>query len=106
MALKQGSSTGVDVVDVKYVLAAFQEINKCALRVSMHLEGTTARPEMMVTVKAWDTLLDVPEAKLLAFQKLIVGSTGARTMEAAILQALYGLDAAMAAEEFARVNNK
>ena len=106
MALKNGSSVGVDCVDVKYVLAAFQEMNKCALRVSMHLEGTAARPELMMTVTAWDTLLDVPEAKLLASQKLLVGFTGAKTMEAAILQALYGLDAQLGAEELARVDHK
>lgn len=106
MALKNGSSTGVDCVDVKYVLAAFQEMNKVALRVSMHLEGTAARPELLMTVTAWDTLLDIPEARLLASQKLTVGFTGARTMEAAILQALYSLDAQLGAEEFARVNNK
>jgi len=106
LALKQGSSSGVDVVDVKYVLAAFQEINKCGLRVGMHLEGTSARPELILTLTAWSTLLDVPEARLLASQKLQVGSMGPRTMEAAILQALYGLDAQLAADEFARVNNK
>ncbi len=76
MALKNGSSAGVDCVDVKYVLAAFQELNKVSLRVSMHLEGTAARPELLLTVTAWDTLLDVPEARLLASQKLLVGFTG------------------------------
>lgn len=93
-------------MDVKYVLAAFQELNKVSLRVSMHLEGTAARPELLLTVTAWDTLLDVPEARLLASQKLLVGFTGARTMEAAILQALYGLDAQLGAEELAKVNHK
>jgi len=106
LALKNSSSGGVDCVDVKYVLAAFQDLNKCALRVSMHLEGTVARPELLMTVTAWDTLLDVPEARLLASQKLLVGFTGAKTMEAAILQALYGLDAQMGLEELAKVNPK
>jgi hypothetical protein len=106
LALKNGSSTGVDAVDVKYVLSAFQALNKVALRVSLHLEGTAAHPDLMLTITAWDTLLDVPEAKLLASQKLLVGFGGARTMEAAILQGLYGLDAQLGAEELAKVHRK
>jgi len=106
LALNHGSSGGVEAVDVKYVLAAFQDLNKVGLRVSMHLEGTPARPSLMLTITAWDTLLDIPEAKLLACQKLQVGSMGPKTVEAAILQGLYGLDAQLCGEELARVNNK
>jgi len=106
LALKNGSSGGVDCVDVSYVLAAFQEMNKCTLHVIITLEGTAARPVMVLRVSAWSHPLVDVEPVLLASQKLPVGSTGPRTMEAAILQALYALDAQLAAGEFARADRK
>lgn len=93
-------------MDVTYVLAAFEEINKCKLRVLVHIAGTSSRPILFVEVTAWDTLEDIPEARLLGSHKCQIGSNGPRTMEGAILSSLYGLDAIMAADEFARVNNK
>jgi hypothetical protein len=93
-------------VDVKYVLGAFEEMNKCRLSVRITTQGSGSRLGLVVELVAWNTLEDTPEATLLASQKLIVGSLGPRTMEAAILQGLYSLDAQMAEAEFARVNNK
>lgn len=106
MALKQGSSSGVDVVDVSYVLAAFQEMNRCVLHVTVTLEGTPSSPKLALRVSAWSRPIVDVEPALLASQKSIVGSTGPRTLEAAILQSLYALDAILLDEEFARVNNK
>jgi len=106
LALKDGSSNGVGVVDVKYVLAAFQEINKCRLIVQITIEGSPSRPNLILQVEAWDNL-DVPvEPVRLASQRCPVGSLGPRTMEAAILQALYALDAQMAEEEFVKAHRQ
>ena len=102
MALKQGSSTGVDAVDVKYVLAAFEELNSCRLVVQLSIEGTAARPDLIMEITAVDKGSASAAPAPLAYQKSIVGSMGPRTMEAAILQALYALDAQLAAAEFAR----
>jgi len=106
LALKEGSSSGVDVVDVKHVLSAFEAINKCKLSVLIRVSGTEARPVMDLEVWA-DPLESVAAAPArLGCVRSIVGSSGARTMEAAILQALYSLDAQLAAGEFARVIDK
>jgi hypothetical protein len=106
LALKEGSSTGVDAVDVLHVLAAFQTINKCHLYGMFEVTGTDARPTLVLTISAWDGPMDLPEARPLASQKSPIGSSGPRTMEAAILQALYAIDGQLAEEEFARVNKK
>jgi len=104
--LKEGLSSGVDFVDVKYVLAAFQEINKCRLIVQITVEGSASRPSLILQVEAWDNLDVTAEPVRLASQRCPVGSTAPRTMEAAILQALYALDGQMAEEEYARTHSK
>lgn len=106
MALKHGSSTGVDVVDVKHVLSAFQVINKCRLIVRLSVDGTEARPDLVMGMEAWG-VEDAPAVPaLLACTSVIVGSMGPRTMEAAILQELYRLDGIIAEHEFAKEHNK
>jgi len=106
LGLRNGSQTGVDCVDVRYVLAAFETLNRCKLSVLIRVSGTEARPVMDLEVWA-DPLESVAaEPARLGSVRSVVGSTGARTMEAAILQALYTLDAQLAVGEFARVDNK
>jgi len=93
-------------VDVKYVLAAFEQINKCKLSVLIRLSGTESKPVMDLEMWA-DPLESVAaEPAHLACQRSIVGSTGARTMEAAILQGLYSLDAQLAESELAKTIDK
>jgi hypothetical protein len=106
LALKQGSSTGVDCVDVKHVLSAFQEINKCRLIVRLTVDGTAARPDLVLAVKAEEIVIGDVVPALLASTSVIVGSMGPRTLEAAILQELYRLDAIIAEYEFAKEHNK
>jgi hypothetical protein len=106
LAQKQGSSSGVDVVDVQYVLAAFEEINKCKLEITIWLQGTAARPEVWLEMRAWEPEVDRMAVLPLGSQKQRIGSSGPRSMEAAILQGMYALDAQLAAEEFAKVHKK
>jgi len=106
LALKQGSSSGVDVVDVLHVLHAFEAINKCKLEITIYLQGSPARPEVWLKMWAWEPLVDRMEVQPLACQKILIGSSGPRTMEAAILRALYAVDAQMAEEELAKAIRK
>ena len=106
MALNHGSSGGVDCVDVKYVLEAFEHINKCRLSVQVTIQGQGPHLGLVVEMFAYSRPVDLSEVRCLASQRLIVGSVGPRTMEAAILQGLYSLDAQMAAEEFAKADKK
>ncbi len=100
LALKEGSSSGVSYVDVLHVLGAFEVLNKCRIVVRLTTQGAGSQLQLVMELVAFDILEGLPEARRLASQRLIVGSLGPRTMEAAILQALYQLDALMAAEEF------
>lgn len=102
MALKQGSSSGVDAVDVKYVLAAFQEMNRCVLTVLLRVSGTSTSPVLNLEMVAGPKESVAAEPVPLACHKSTIGLSGARTLEAAILQGLYGLDAEMAGEELAK----
>jgi len=106
LALKEGSSSGVDVVDVKHVLSAFETINTCKLSVMIRVSGTESRPELDLEVWADPLESAAAEPARLGSVRLRIGSTGARTLEAAILQALYQADAQLAAGEFARVIDK
>jgi hypothetical protein len=106
LGLKNGSQTGVDCVDVRYVLAAFEELNKCKLSVLIRVSGTQARPVMDLEVQADPLESAAAEPVPLALAKCTIGSTGTRTMEAAILQALYALDAQLAERELARADRK
>ena len=89
-------------MDVKYVLAAFEEINKCQVDVRIYVEGTTARPDLILVMRALEDWSEEAEARPLALVKQTIGSFGPRTMEAAILQGMYALDAQMAEAEFAK----
>jgi len=106
LALKQGSSSGVDVVDVMYVLAAFEEINKCKLEVVISLLGTAARPQVVLEMRAWEREVDRMEVQPLGYLRQTIGSSGPRSMEAAILQGMYALDGQLAEEEFAKAIRK
>jgi len=106
LASSRGTSNGPDSVDVRYVLMAFEEMNSCHITISMRLAGKPDNVAMAVEVHAWDTAEDVPEAQHLGSVKLTIGSRDRRTMEAAILQALYQLDAHFAREELAKAIRK
>jgi hypothetical protein len=106
LASKVSLSSGVDCVDVKFVLAAFEEMNKCRLSIEMWVEGTASRPVLMLEMRAWGRDVDRMAVQPLASRKQPIGSLGSQQMEAAILLGLYGLDAQLAEEEFAKTIKK
>ena len=106
LGLRQGSSSGVDVVDVLHVLAAFQTINNCKLTCLLRVNGTDAKPilELEVIADPLDSVAAEPAP--LGSRRSTLGSMTPRTLEAGILQALYGLDADLAEKEFVRTMHK
>lgn len=102
MALKQPLLGSVDVVDVMSVLDAFQSINTCHLTVEMWLESGQGVKVMVLEMRAWDVGADKQAVQPLASLLQRIGLSGPRSMEAAILQGLYGLDAQLAEKEFAK----
>jgi hypothetical protein len=57
-------------------------------------------------MRAWEPGVDRMAVQPLASQKQKIGSSGPRSMEAAILQGMYALDAQLAVEEFAKARTK
>lgn len=106
MASKRGSLSGQDGVDVAYVLMAFQEINSCVIelrgRVSTLGKSTTLALELIAN----DARGEIGDLPPLGSVKLTIGYHNPLKMEAAILQALYQLDADMARGAFVGVDKK
>lgn len=102
MASKRGSSSGQDSVDVAYVLQAFQEINRCIIEIRMGVSALGKSTTLEMELLAHDKDKGIGEAAPLASVKLSLGYHNPQRMEAAILQALYRLDADMGHVEFAR----
>lgn len=101
MAQRVPSLSSVDVVDVLSVFDAFQSINHCHLTVEMWLESGQGVQVMVLEMRAWEKGADKLAVQPLASLLQRIGLSGPRSMEAAILQGLYGLDAQLAEKEFA-----
>ena len=99
MATSRFSSNSPDVIDVGAVMEAFEQINQCAITIFGKVEDVRDRKELCWLVQALDTKEDVPDLKVLASVKCHLGSGSHRTMEAALLWALYQLDAQIARYE-------
>lgn len=106
MASKRGSSSGQDSVDVAYVLAAFQEINRCIIEIRMGVSQLGKSTALEVLLLAHAQKIEIGEVAPLASVRLSLGYHNPLRMEAAILQALYSLDADMGRREFARATEK
>lgn len=106
MGLKRGYSAGADLVDVAAVLAAFEAINSVRLSIRLGLVKEEKRDTLYATLEAFEGVEESGEVKVLASARLRLGFPSPQTMEAAILQGLYKLDADLAAGEFARTKVK
>jgi len=92
LATSRLSLNSPDLQDVAAVMEGFQTINKCAIMLRARVVGAAGACHLEMSVTAWDTREDVPEAKLLAFVNVNLGCGSHKTMEGAILWALYQLD--------------
>lgn len=99
MALKDGSSHGPDVRDLTTQLGAFQEVNRCTLMLYMGLKGGSLNPDLEIIVNAY-TRPDAPaEPVLLASSHFSLKAQGFRTVDAAIMFAMYQIDFMLAEHE-------
>lgn len=106
MASSRATSSGSDLVDVRAVLIAFEQINSCKLRVELFVQRTTKMEALQMKVSAFDMANGEQGQKLLASHQSTIGYGKAQTTDVAILQALYKLDADMADLELAKVDSK
>jgi len=100
------SSSKPDAVDVRYVLQAFQHINRTRIVISMGILEVEGEPLMAMEVSAHDMDQEIGDRPSLASVKLRLGYRECHQMEAVILQALYKLDAEIAKDEFVKANSQ
>ena len=99
MASSRFSSNNPDVIDVGAVMEAFEQINQCCITIYGKVEDVGERKQLCWLVQALDSKEDVPDPRVLASVKCHLGSGSHRTMEAAVMWALYQLDSQIARYE-------
>lgn len=92
MASSHRSSPGPDVRDIAIQLGAFEHVNKVSLSISITVEGGVLNPQMVYTVNAFTRETVDAEPAPLACVRFTQQQKGFRTMEAAIMYALYTID--------------
>jgi len=106
LALSNGSSQTLGLLDVVSSWEAFETINRCV--VIMRLEPTKhhGRWAVRMTGMAWDNDPDVPAAACLASESLICSPMEWKSLDTVAFRLLYALDGQLASAEFDRVNHK
>lgn len=93
-------------MDVLFVMSAFEQLNKVRLGIVLQVTGTEVRPVLEMIMTARDRADTKAEAPPLACKRCLLGSIEPRTLESAILQGLYSIDALLAETEFAKAHTK
>jgi len=106
LASSRDSSNSADSVDVLAVLQAFQEINKCEIKVELFAQCTGKLGVLQVVLRALALPEPDVERVVLASQQLTLGYSTGRTLDQVILNGLYQLDAALARAELAKTRTK
>lgn len=106
MAASRFSSNTPDAVDVRYVLQAFQHINRVKIEIRIGVLEHEGEPLLAMEIAAHEASVEVGDQSSLASVKLKLGYKESHQMEAVILRALYKLDAELAEHELARSDRK
>jgi hypothetical protein len=106
LASSRGTSNGPDVQDVTYALLAFESINQVEIVITIRRRDSGTESVLELRAEAYTKEKEGTEATLLASTRHLAGSNDRRTMDAAIMQLTYKLDALLATGEFGRVMNK
>lgn len=106
MGSKRGLQSGVDGVDVAYVLTAFQEINQCTIEMRAGALQVGRASVLRLELIANDASAEIGAAPPLGSVRLEIGYHNPISLESAILQALYRLDADLQAQKPALVSSE
>lgn len=101
MASSRGSSNGADWKDVVGNLVAFEAINFVRLEIRMSTADDHGRADLAVTVLAHAADVPIGDQAPLASVSVKCSATNLRTLEGALIHALYALDSQLAHGEFA-----
>lgn len=105
LASSRASSATADVVDVTTVMEAFQGINHCRLVVKLTTVAEGHRADLLITMDA----VSIPEMGRvpvsLGSVSVKCSALGLKTLDSAVLAALYRMDFKLAEAEFERTKN-
>jgi len=100
LALKNGSSGTVGMMELIDIVKAFEAQNSVELTISGQIVDGAKSTDLRWTAVAYDGDPDQPGAKILALANVRCGEKRLVTMEAVLLQLLYALDHQLAENEF------
>jgi len=103
LATSRLSLNSPDLIDVAAVMEAFEEMNKCAVTLLLRVERPNGIAKLAMIASALSTNEDVPDPTYLASVSADLSPASHKTMEGAILWALYQLDWRLAEMELGRI---
>lgn len=104
MAVSRLTLSNPDLVDVASVMEAFETINNCAITLHGRVGGPDGSRRLELIVSALEDLQDGPDQRYLASVNVNMSPVSHRTIEGAILWALYQLDWQLAQTEWDKTN--
>lgn len=99
MALKNGSSQTLGLLDVLASWEAFEVINRCHVTMRLEPERVGGRWKMRIHARAWDHAQNPLEAKLLASESSIILASEWTSLDVVVFRLLYALDGLLAEKE-------
>jgi hypothetical protein len=106
LASSRDTRNGPDLQDVLSAMMAFEGINSVRLVLHLLTEKVGQTVVLRMEVEAWERPKESTAPLLLASSSVRIGSSDRRTVDAALLQLMYKLDAVLATGEFSKLTNK
>jgi hypothetical protein len=104
LAASRISSSSPDWLDVVEVLSAFQEMNNVTIQLSGRVGNVAGERSLNLEFQAYDRKTQPTDQLCLASVHCQIGSHAHRTMEGAVMWALYRLDYELASLEMRNKN--
>lgn len=101
LAQSRISSNNPDVIDVTMVMLAFESMNRVRLEVRLSRVDVAEASDLAITVVAHPMEGEIGEVVPLASVSVRCSAMNLRTLDSAVLAALYQLDFKLAEHEFA-----
>lgn len=99
MALRNGSSGEIAMVDLAMNIVAFESMNNCRIVMNLTVVDRNGRGDVMIQATAYDRQLDPAVAPSLASVNVSCLSTRLLSLDAALIHVLYILDGELARRE-------
>jgi hypothetical protein len=106
LASRQGFSATVGVLDVGYLMEAFQTLNSCILSLSFEVTTRRGTPDLMVIATAYTVDPATADRVPLVSWRSSLSQLNCATMEGAITLCLYRIDGLLAEKEMSALQPK